>query len=50
MSKTPRKPSRKAVAIKRGGTASPSQADFDEVLALIEAARTRAVAAVNTTS
>ena len=28
---------------------SPSQADFDEVLRLIDAARTRAVAAVNTT-
>jgi predicted nuclease of restriction endonuclease-like (RecB) superfamily len=30
-------------------TASPSEADFDEVLGLIDAARTRAVAAVNTT-
>jgi len=49
MSKMPRKPSPKAAPIKKGGTTSPSQAEFDEVLALIEAARTRAVAAANTT-
>jgi len=32
-----------------GGAASPSQAEFDEVLALIDAAKARALAAVNTT-
>jgi len=49
MSKMPRKPSPKAAPIKKGGATSPSQAEFDEVLALIEAARTQAVAAANTT-
>ncbi|HEY1417627.1 MAG TPA: DUF1016 N-terminal domain-containing protein, partial [Myxococcaceae bacterium] len=48
MSQAPRKPSRKT-AIERGEAASPSQAEFDEVLALIDAAKARAVAAVNTT-
>ena len=47
MSKSPRKTPRKAVA-ERVGADQPPQADFDEVLSLIEAARTRAVAAVNT--
>jgi predicted nuclease of restriction endonuclease-like (RecB) superfamily len=48
MSKTPRKAPRKT-AIKRGEAASPSQAEFDEVLALIDAAKARAAAVVNTT-
>ncbi len=47
MSQAPRKPSRKT-AIQRGDSASPSQAEFDEVLALIGAAKAKAVAAVNT--
>jgi predicted nuclease of restriction endonuclease-like (RecB) superfamily len=47
MSKAPMKPSRKT-AIQRSGAASPSQAGFDEVLALIDAAKARAFAAVNT--
>jgi predicted nuclease of restriction endonuclease-like (RecB) superfamily len=48
MSKRPkdRFPATKA---SRGRALSPSQADLDEVLALIEAAKARAVAAVNTT-
>ena len=48
MSQAPKKTSRKT-AIQRGEAASPSQAEFDEVLALIDAAKARAVAAVNTT-
>jgi len=48
MSKTRKKGVKASVA--RGVIASsPSQADFDVVLDLIAAARTRAVAAVNTT-
>jgi hypothetical protein len=48
MSKAPKKPSRK-IAIRRAEAASPSQAEFDEVLALIDAAKARAAAVVNTT-
>jgi predicted nuclease of restriction endonuclease-like (RecB) superfamily len=52
MSKTPRKgqklPGRKDKLAKRGVADSVAQDDFDEVLGLIDAARTRAVAAVNT--
>jgi predicted nuclease of restriction endonuclease-like (RecB) superfamily len=48
MKKTPGTGRRKG-AITRSTAKSPSRAGFDEVLALIEAARTRAVAAVNTT-
>jgi DUF1016 N-terminal domain len=48
MSQAPKKPSRKT-AIQRGDAASPSQAEFDEVLALIDAAKARAAAVVNTT-
>lgn len=47
MSKIPRKTPRKAVA-ERVGTDQPPQADFEEVLSLIDSARTRALAAVNT--
>ena len=47
MSKSPRKTPRKAVA-ERVGADQPPQADFEEVLSLIESARTRALAAVNT--
>jgi predicted nuclease of restriction endonuclease-like (RecB) superfamily len=47
MSRAPKKPSRKS-AIQRVEAASPSQAEFDEVLALIDAAKTRALAVVNT--
>ena len=47
MSQPPKKAPRKT-AIKRGETASPSQAELDEVLALIDAAKARAVAVVNT--
>ena len=47
MSQKPKKSPPKT-AIQRGGAASPSQAEFDEVLALIDAAKARAVAAVNT--
>src|SRR5438874_1842962 len=47
MSKTPRKGKPKSL-VPRAGTVPPSQADFDEVLRLIDAARARAVAAVNT--
>ena len=47
MSKTPRRPAK--TAIQRGEAGSPSQAEFDEVLALIDAAKARAFAAVNTT-
>ncbi len=48
MSPAPKKPPRKT-SIPRGEAASPSQAEFDEVLALIDAAKARAFAAVNTT-
>jgi hypothetical protein len=45
------KPQKKSLAgrgqLTPGGTTPASPADFDEVLALIEAARTRALAAVN---
>jgi len=47
MSKSPRKTPRKAVA-ERVGADQPPQADFEEVLSLIDSARTRALAAVNT--
>jgi DUF1016 N-terminal domain len=46
MSNAPKRTKRKAVA--KGTDTVPAPADFDEVLALIDAARTRAVAAVNT--
>src|SRR6185312_15359172 len=48
MSPVPRKSPRKT-AIKRVESASPSQAEFDEGLALIDAAKARAAAVVNTT-
>ena len=49
MSKTPKKAPRAGkTAIKRRKAASPLQADFDEVLRLIDAAKARALAAVNT--
>jgi predicted nuclease of restriction endonuclease-like (RecB) superfamily len=48
MSQSPRKSPRKT-AIKPAESASPSQAEFDEVLTLIDAAKARASAAVNTT-
>jgi predicted nuclease of restriction endonuclease-like (RecB) superfamily len=48
MSKTPKKNKPRSLA-KQSPTQSPSQCDFDVVLGLIEAARTRAMAAVNTT-
>jgi predicted nuclease of restriction endonuclease-like (RecB) superfamily len=48
MSQAPKKTSRKTT-IQRGEAASPSQAEFDEVLALIDAAKARAAAVVNTT-
>jgi predicted nuclease of restriction endonuclease-like (RecB) superfamily len=48
MSKTPNKALRKTAG-KRAGDAIPSDADFDEVLRLIDDARTRALTAVNTT-
>jgi predicted nuclease of restriction endonuclease-like (RecB) superfamily len=48
MSQAPKKTSRKT-AIQRGEAASPSQTEFDEVLALIDAAKARAAAVVNTT-
>jgi predicted nuclease of restriction endonuclease-like (RecB) superfamily len=47
MSKASRKSSGKT-AIRRGEAALPCQAEFDEVLALIDAAKARAFAAVNT--
>jgi predicted nuclease of restriction endonuclease-like (RecB) superfamily len=47
MNKTPKKGKAQSLATRAGGTL-PSRADFDEVLRLIDAARTRAVAAVNT--
>jgi predicted nuclease of restriction endonuclease-like (RecB) superfamily len=48
MSPAPRKSPRKT-AIRRAESASPSQAEFDEVLALIDAAKARAAVVVNTT-
>jgi len=48
MSKTPKKTSKPSLA-KRATTPPPPQADFDVVLDMIDAARTRAVAVVNTT-
>jgi predicted nuclease of restriction endonuclease-like (RecB) superfamily len=48
MSPVPRKSPRKT-AIRRVESASPSQAEFDEVLAVIDAAKARAAAAANTT-
>ena len=48
MSKAPRKGTKQGIA-RQATTNLPSPADFDEVLRLIDAARTRAVAAVNTT-
>ena len=47
MSQAPKKSARPPS--QRGDAASPSQAEFDEVLALIDAAKARAFAAVNTT-
>lgn len=44
---SPRDPKRKLVP--RGKVSTPQHGDFDEVLRLIDAARTRAVVAVNTT-
>ena len=48
MSKAPKKGTKQGIA-RQAPTNLPSPADFDEVLRLIDAARTRAVAAVNTT-
>jgi predicted nuclease of restriction endonuclease-like (RecB) superfamily len=48
MSKSPKKPHQTRLA-RRTAAARASPAGFDAVLALIEAARTRAIAAVNTT-
>jgi predicted nuclease of restriction endonuclease-like (RecB) superfamily len=48
MSKAPKKPSRRT-AIQRVEAASPSPAEFDEVLALIDSAKARGAAVVNTT-
>ena len=48
MSKAPKQDKRQGLA-KPSFSQTPSQGDFDAVLRLIEAARTRAVAAVNTT-
>lgn len=48
MSKAPTEGTKHGLA-KQSGTTPASPADFDEVLRLIDAARTRAVAAVNTT-
>jgi predicted nuclease of restriction endonuclease-like (RecB) superfamily len=47
VSKAPKKAGKKGLA-KQARAALPAQADFDTVLGLIEAARARAVAAVNT--
>jgi predicted nuclease of restriction endonuclease-like (RecB) superfamily len=46
--KAPKKPKSTSL-VKRASAITPLQTDFDEVLAIIEAARTRAAAAVNTT-
>jgi predicted nuclease of restriction endonuclease-like (RecB) superfamily len=48
MSKSPKKGSKQSI-VRGEPTDLPSQIDFDVVLGLIEAARTKAVAAVNTT-
>jgi predicted nuclease of restriction endonuclease-like (RecB) superfamily len=48
MSRAPKKAARRTT-VQRGETASPSQAEFDEVLALIDTAKARAVAAANKT-
>ena len=48
MSKAPKQDKPQSL-VKPSSSQTPSQGDFDVVLALIEAARTRAVAAVNTT-
>ena len=48
MSKTPKKRAKQDL-VPQGAATPPSQTDFDEVLRLIDAARSRAVAAVNTT-
>lgn len=48
MSKTPKKP-RKQSLVPGGDANRPSRSDFDEVMRMIDAARGRAVAAVNTT-
>ncbi len=47
MTKAPKKTHRKAVA-KRVATVRPPLAEFEEVLNLINSARTRSLAAVNT--
>jgi len=47
MSKTPKKSKDRSI-VKRRAAETPTPADFDEVLGLIDAARTRALAAVNT--
>ncbi|MHB1423641.1 MAG: PDDEXK nuclease domain-containing protein [Gemmataceae bacterium] len=47
MSKTPKKSKDRSI-VKRGAAPPASPADFDEVIGLIDAARTRALAAVNT--
>jgi predicted nuclease of restriction endonuclease-like (RecB) superfamily len=47
MSKAPKKAPRKT-AVRRAANAPPSEADFDEVLRLIDAAKARALVAVNT--
>jgi len=47
MTRTPRRSPRKA-AVERVGTDKAPQADFEEVLSLIDSVRTRALAAVNT--
>ena len=47
MSKPPKNASRKT-AVGEVATVSPSEADFSEVLRLIDAAKARAIAAVNT--
>jgi predicted nuclease of restriction endonuclease-like (RecB) superfamily len=48
MSKRPKKAA-KPVAVRRVAPKAPSRREFDQVVRLIDAARTRAVAAVNTT-
>lgn len=48
MSRTPQKSTKQDI-VRQATPNLPSPADFDEVLRLIDAARIRAVAAVNTT-
>jgi hypothetical protein len=48
MSKAPKKQLARASTRPANETASPSQAEFDEVLSLIDAAKARTLAAVNT--